>query len=393
MDPLRRIGLLVGNEFAYGRGVWRGVGRYARPRRKPWLFYGVRYAVNSPGAVEYLLRCRVDGIIAHINTPDQMTRLCAWGGAVVNTSNTLANSPLPRVGVNDTEVGMRAADYLLDKGLEHFAFLGTPGMAHSAERLAGYCRRLESKGHRCLTRERPPDPGPTTSRGRPTERRELEKTLEWLHALPKPTALFARNDEVAAAASELTRQASLRVPEEVAILGADNDEIMCEFASPPLSSIKIPAERIGFEAAALLDGLMDGRAVPDHPILIPPGDVVTRQSTDVLFVGDPGLARALRFIRDHARDRINVPAVVNQAGICRSLLERRFRKALDRTPLQEIHRCRIEHAMRLLAETDETLTNVALQSGFRDVKQLHTLFRRQTGVPPSRYRRLHASRL
>ena len=187
--------------------------------------------------------------------------------------------------------------------------------------------------------------------------------------------------------ADVCRLAGLAVPEDVAIVGVDNFELVCELSNPPLSSVQLPAERIGYESARLLDAMMDGAPARAEPILSPPVRVVTRRSSEVVAVEDKALARALRFIRDHARDGINVATVLAHCRISRSKLEHACEAALGRTPLQEIHRMQVEHACRLLVETDLAMPQVAHQSGLRDAEHLAKLFRPRLGLTPTAYRK------
>jgi LacI family transcriptional regulator len=210
---------------------------------------------------------------------------------------------------------------------------------------------------------------------------------DWLLALPKPAAVFSSNDVPARHLAEMCRALGLLVPEEVALLGVDNDELECLLCHPPLSSVVNPAEQIGYEAARLLDRLMSGRQPPRRPIHVPPTHVVTRQSTDIVAVADPDVSQAAAFIRDHAAENIGVADVVLALSMARRRLERRFRGCLGRTILDEIQRVRVERAKHLLAETDLPIPVVANRSGFSTPQRLAAVFRRATGQSPTAYRR------
>jgi LacI family transcriptional regulator len=184
----------------------------------------------------------------------------------------------------------------------------------------------------------------------------------------------------------MCRQLRLRVPEDIALLGVDNDELECLLANPPLSSIANPAEQIGYTAAQLLDQLMSGRRPRKQTIWIPPGDVVVRQSTDIVAFGDADVAAALQFIRDHLAEDITVAAIARHVSISRRGLERRFRHHLGRTMLQEIQRARVERVRRLLAETDLPMLLVARRSGFATSQRLAVVFRQVCGDSPTAFR-------
>jgi LacI family transcriptional regulator len=186
--------------------------------------------------------------------------------------------------------------------------------------------------------------------------------------------------------AEACRRVGLRVPEDVAIVGVDNDELRCEFTNPPLSSVAIPTERIGYEAAALLDRLMDGGQPPAAPVLVQPQGVVVRRSTDMLAVDDDQVARAFRFIRQHSGEPFAVRDILREVGAERRDLDARFRKALNRSLEEEILRSRLQQAERILSETDLELTQVARASGFGTLARLREALRRQTGLGPTEYR-------
>jgi len=176
------------------------------------------------------------------------------------------------------------------------------------------------------------------------------------------------------------------VPDEVAVVAVDNDELLCELAHPPLSSVIPNTRRTGYEAAALLDRLMSGGKSRGETHLIPPLGVATRLSTDVLAIEDPHVSRAVRFIREHACDGINVQDVLRAVPQSRRLLEGRFRKLLGRTPHEEILRVQVQRVKQLLTETDLTLDAIAERTGFSHTEYLSVVFRREVGTPPGRFR-------
>jgi len=372
------VGLLVGTSHACGREIWRGIADYVRPRRLPWTFLSVRYRVYSPHAVRELIERGADGIIAELHFRQHAEDLRAFRGPVVNTSGFLDALPFPCVRVDDHAIGTLAARYFLDRGARHFGAVISSDIAYSVRRLHAFREALAAAGRDCRVFD-----FPVRKRRSP---RRVERFIEWLKALPKPAAVMTRSDDQAVEVAELCAAVRLKVPEEIALLGVDNDEILCEFASPPLSSIRVPARQIGLEAARILHhGFESGKSrAADH--LLPPTGITERQSTNLLHLRDEAVARAVQYIQDHLRERLRVSELSRVAGICRSLLERRFRAILGRTPLEEIHRARVEHAARLLAETAMPIAQIADVSGFRDAKHLHTLFRSLQGISPSEYR-------
>ena len=199
--------------------------------------------------------------------------------------------------------------------------------------------------------------------------------------------MMASNDGRALHVLQACRAEQMRVPEDVAIVGVDNDDVMCELANPPLTSVEQGARRIGFEAAALLDTMMTGQAPPRQSTAVPPEGLVARQSTDVLAIGDPDVAESLRLIRRRACEPLAVRDVLDAATVSRSTLEARFRAVLGRSIHGEIRRVQLEMAQRLLATTNMPLKEVARQSGFSSVQYFTVVFREATGVTPASARR------
>ena len=216
---------------------------------------------------------------------------------------------------------------------------------------------------------------------------EQQKALShWISALPKPCGVMACNDVIGLRVLDVCRLLGTRVPEEVAVVGVDNDELLCELADPPMSSVDQDVERIGREAASLLDRMMAGKPFSEAPRFIEPKGVVRRASSDVVAIEDPALARALRLLRSRPGERIPVADLARSAALSRRELERRFRSALGRSPAQEVTRCRLAHARSLLGETDEPLERVAERSGFRYQPHFSAWFKKHHGETPGAYR-------
>ena len=215
---------------------------------------------------------------------------------------------------------------------------------------------------------------------------EVEAIAQWLRALPKPAAIFTCYDAHGQRVLEACRRAGIAVPEEVAVLGVDNDEILCALSPPPLSSIKLNTQRTGWQAAALLALMMGGEKGPAEPQLIPPLGVVTRQSTEVLAVDDPPVARALHYIREHACEGIGVSDVLRHCPMARRTLEARLKTLLGRSPNEEIQRVQLNRVKELLTGTDFSLAEIAERAGFRHTEYLSVVFKRECGQPPSVYR-------
>jgi LacI family transcriptional regulator len=290
--------------------------------------------------------------------------------------------------VTDSEaIGRMGAEHLLDCGFKHFAFCGytkTPleNTTWAEIRREFFCARICEAG---LAHP----PHYTLSTLAKDWSREWRSLAQWLEALPKPLGLMACNDDCAQRVMEVCKLAKLTVPDTIGIIGADNDEVVCGLTDPPMSSIAINFERAGYEAAAALDGLMRGAPVVPDRIMATASHVVTRRSTDFVAVNEPHLAKALRFIRDHARSGVSVDKVASSAGLSRRALEKRFRKQLGRSIMEEIRRIRTDHIARLLMETDLPVAKIADLLGFADTQHIARYFQADKHISPVAYRKVH----
>jgi LacI family transcriptional regulator len=379
-ESVKRIALLMGQDLGYCRGVFRGIHTYAL-HKKRWI---LRDVPPDEQILPSLREWQPQGIIAHLFDADFARRVLALKKPLVNITNTLVRLKAPLVEVDHLRVGQLAAEHFLERGYVNFGYLGSGWTGFSQQRERGFRRRLATAGHTLSSCYAAYLPRPPLASSWKTADRQVR---DWLLALPKPAAILASNDVPARHLAETCRMLGLYVPEQVAVLGVDNDEVECLLCHPPLSSVVNPAEQIGYEAARLLDRLMSGRTPPRKPIYVLPTHVVTRQSTDVIAVADPDVSRAAAFIRDHAAEKIGVADVVLPLSMARRRLERRFRGCLGRTILEEIQRVRVERAKHLLAETDLPMPVVASRSGFSTPQRLAAVFRRATGQSPLVYRR------
>jgi LacI family transcriptional regulator len=215
----------------------------------------------------------------------------------------------------------------------------------------------------------------------------MEQVAQWVKRLPKPLGIMTGNDIRGIQMLDACRRAGVAVPEEAAVVGVDNEELVCLLAYPPLSSVIPNAYRIGYESAALLDHMMKGGRVTELMRTVAPLSVATRQSSDVTAIANPCLANAMRFIREHSCDGIGVDDVLEHVMVSRSVLQRLFRKELGKTVLDAITAIRMQRVKQLLSESDLTLNEIADRSGFSYVEYLSTSFRRETGQSPIAYRR------
>ena len=379
MGTVKRIALLMGQDVGYCRGVLRGIHAYAVDKTN-WL---CRDAAPDMKMLGPLREWKPHGIIAHLFDAAFARSVQALKRPLVNITSTFLDLPVPMVDVDNRLAGRLAAAHLLDRGFRNFGFFGSQWTGFSKQREEGFREALAAAGH-----------GLTTCHSEFLPRRPADATWklqdrqvrDWLLKLAKPAAILTSNDYAARRLAEMCHQLNFRVPEDVALLGIDNDELECLLSRPPLSSVVTPTHKIGFEAARMLDRLMSGRQPSQTTVFIPPAHVITRQSTDIVAVADPDVSAALAFISVHATENIGPADVVKGLAIARRALELRFRKLLGRSMLQEIQRVRIERAKRLLAETDLPMHAVASRSGYSTQQRLAQVFRQVTGEPPTTYR-------
>jgi LacI family transcriptional regulator len=282
---------------------------------------------------------------------------------------------LPMILNDNLAVGRMAAQHLADRGFRHLAYYGVRGERWSELRLQGV--ESAAKAAKATLAVHPSGGKWEASQ---------ERLKRWILGLPRPLGLVAANDIHGLRALDACRRAGRAVPEEVAVVGADDDAELCELSDPPLSSVTFNPERVGYEAAALLDGLMSRRSRPGRPLLVPPLGVSTRQSTDILAIDDPDVAKAIHYIRRHAFEGITVEDVLREAPLSRRALEHRFRRRLGRTPKEEIQRLRFDQAKNLLASTELPLARISERLGFHQPAYLSAVFKRETGMTPAAYR-------
>jgi LacI family transcriptional regulator len=291
---------------------------------------------------------------------------------------------LPTVYCDDAAIADLALRHFMERGFRSFAFCGRSGARWSDLREQAFRHRVAAVGGRYDVYT------PRPRRQKPTWEEEQEDVAHWLEALSKPVAILAGNDVRGLQVLDACRRIELAVPERVAVLGVDNDVVLCELSDPPLSSIDQDLERIGYEAASLLEGLMSGETPPTKPVLVAPQAVVCRLSTDVVAYDDPAVAMALRLIRKHACDQLGIDFLAESTSLSRRVLQRRFKAMTGRTLQEQILEAQLERIKQMLAETGLKLDTIARRAGFNSIGYMCLFFKRRTGMTPGTYRRIHA---
>lgn len=384
--PTPRVALLIESSRSYGRDLLMGIARYVRVHG-PW---SIEFQEGDPSEniPEWFGRWKWDGIIARVSSREIAGPLLKTGAPVVDLSGMLADSPFPRIRSDEGLVGRMAAEHLLERGFQRFAFCGFKGMDWSDLRCKGFSDRVVEAGFACQVFDDPESQRLLSAGDYEEFGEHHEQALKaWLKSLPKPCGLMASNDSRGRQLLNCCRDVGIAVPDELAVVGVDKDEIFCELSDIPLSSIILNAQQIGYEAAALLARMMAGEKVGDGVTMIQPMGVLARRSTDVLAIEDRHVAEALRFIREHACEGMDVETLLKAVPLSRSVLERRFAKILGTSPKAEILRVRLDRVCRLLAESDLTLAEVADKAGFEHPEYMSRLFKARMGTTPGEYRK------
>lgn len=377
MPKPRKVALLIESSNAYARGLLRGIESYVREHGR-WRIYLAEHG-RGEQPPPWLRGWDGDGIIARIENPAIAEALAPLKIPIVDVSAARLLPKLPWFETDDAEFAHLAAEHLLERGLTHFAFCGDAQFNWSLWRGEHFTRLIREAGHECHHFQ-------PSRKGRASGEHIIDEIGRWLTELPKPLGLFACYDLRGHQVLDACRRLGIAVPEEVAVLGSDNDDLLCDLADPPLSSVIPNTRRTGYEAAALLDAMMAGKSRRAGVQLIPPIGIATRQSTEVLAVADRHVAHAVRQIRESSDKGLRVEDLARGAGISRRLLEVRFKKLLGRSPHEEIVRAQLSRVKELLAGTDLTLREIAGRTGFQHVEYLSVVFKKKIGIPPGQYR-------
>ena len=383
MHRIPRVILLIETSHEFGRDLIRGITRYSRIYG-PWMFS--REPRGLRGKSPKLHKWDADGIIIRGDAIKPEEVRAAGLAAIFAPRATGAIPGFPCILVDSLQVGKMGAEHLLERGFKNFGFCGFSDTPWSKTRAEGFAQRVKQAGFETCLYEKPE----SLSTGRWFK--EQNSIAAWLKSLPKPIGIMACTDYRGQHVLEGCKLTGIHVPEDVAVVGVLNDDVICELCDPPLSSVALDVEKGGYEAAALLDKMMAGRKMRpgDHSVIIRPTHLVTRQSTDILATEDREVAQAMRYIHEHAREPMQVADVVEASGLSRRTLEQRFRKVLGQSILNEITRVRIEQVCLLLTETNLSVAQIASVLRFSNEKHISRPFRQEKGMSPLAYRRVHS---
>ncbi|MDZ4818689.1 MAG: DNA-binding transcriptional regulator [Planctomycetota bacterium] len=379
------VALLIETSNAYARGLLRGIRAYMHEHDSWSVWLGEQRRGES--APSWLANWNGDGIIARIESPEIAKAVKKSQLPAIDVSAARYLPEVPYVETDDKEIARLAFEHLSERGFRNYAYCGDPEFGWSQWRQKYFCRQVEQAGFQCNVYE---SKSPTPSA--PDWYQEREAVGQWLQSLPKPVGIMAAYDVRGRQLLDICRSEGLHVPDEVAVIGVDNDEVLCELADPPLTSVVPDAHRTGYEAAHLLDRMMRGETLAGGAHLVKPAGIVTRKSTDVFATEDAEISAAVRFIRENAIRGIKVADVLAALPLSRRELELRFKKILGRTPHEEIVRIQIDRVKQLLVESSLPLAVIAHRAGYKHVEYMTVAFKRETGHNPSDYRTAHQNR-
>ncbi len=388
MRKIPRVMLLIEVENEYGRGLLSGIAKYSNVYG-PWTFYRtVPFVYNEypfsrrfvdEKTIARLNAWNADGVIAHVSDKVAEKILKLGIPTIIATQSRLEG--IVSLVADYLAIGRMAAEHFLNKGFQNFAFCGIGDVLWSQKRGEGFSTRLKEAGFEADVYDSP------KQKQNCSWQYEQSYMAEWLKSLPQPVGVLACSDARAEQLIEACKIGELHVPEQVAILGVDNDKFICELSNPSLSSIVLDTETAGFEAAKILHEMMMGEKPYKYEIIEHPTHVEERTSTDILAVSDPGIAAALRFINEQIKEDIEVDDVAVAAMMSRRTLERRFKKVIGRTTKNEIRRVRVELMAKMLINTNLSIAQIALALGYPGVDHVARYFRQEKGMSPLAYRK------
>lgn len=380
-NRVRRVALLLESDMAFDRAIARGVGQYIHSHTG-WI---VLMDPMTEASLASLRHWAPDGIITSVRLPAirdiaTITDIPIVGfGSYSEEQN--GDLKFPIVSSNQAEIGRMAARYFINKGLRHFAFCGGAERAQwCQERKTGFVAELAKQGFTCDIYH----PGDGAVASMPSA---ISSLGEWLKSLPKPAGVFVFFDGWARWVLDACVVQDLQVPQEISVLGVDNDRWLCDLSQPSLSSVDANVETAGYAAADILNKLMAGQPAPSGVTYVDPAKVVERDSSNYLAFEDSQVAFAVRYIKEHACDPVAPADVLKVTGMSNSTAYRKFMRSLGRSIHDEIQRVQMERVQHLLTSTNLSVTEAARQAGFQNMRYLTKVFRDATGMTPTEYRR------
>jgi LacI family transcriptional regulator len=379
---MKKIVLLIETSREFGRQLLSGIVRYSRING-PWSFYKEQIGLVS--YIPQLKNWKPDGIIVRDSLiKTELLKLKIPTILALHDSTVPKN--LPVIKTDSYAISKLAAEHLLEKGLKRFAFLGFNNYEWSNQRKTYFEKFINEAGYAVSKYQ-----SPHKNVGKDWGSEQLH-VIDWIKNLPKPIGIMACNDDRGQHIIEVCKLIGFGVPDDISIIGVDNDPMICEIGDPPLTSIALNVVNAGFEAAKLLDDLIGGIKMKGQQIVVTPTNVVQRQSTDILAVNDSDLKDAIRFMKENAKNKITVDKIVKATNVGRRTLERKFKKTIRKTILAELKHIRIGQISKMLIETNMQISEIVSMSNFSDIEHISRYFKKEKGVSLSQFRKQHKVR-
>jgi LacI family transcriptional regulator len=401
MNSVPKVILQIEASTEYGRALLLGIARYSQ-LHGPWEFYREFPVAQSDrekhgpweshkrltvkgggtGRLVEIKKAGFDAIITRDSEElEELKHLGLPCIIVADRYNVDALREFTAIFSDDEMIGTKAAEYFINRGYKNFGYCGVDELLWSRDRCKSFVRAVKAADIDAFIYKRP------KSKAMCRWPHERQLLAEWLNSLPKPVAVMTCNDERGQQVVSACKTAGLTIPSQVSVLGVDNDGLACMLSSPPLSSITLNATSMGYEAARLLGHILETGENKNNKLYVQPTGVVTRQSSDFLAVGDEHVSLAVQYIRSNAKNVIQVADVVDQSGISRRALERKFNDKLRLSIFQEIRRARVEHIAKIISHTEMTISEIAIRLGYSSAEHIARFFKKEMGMSPSDYRK------
>lgn len=379
-----KIILLLDFAEEYSKSLLKGISKYSA-EHGPWtycrmpLYY--RETIGIEGILEWAKDWGADGIIGQLYNEMDIQKILDSKIPIIAQDFKERFEELPNITGSYREAGLMGASYFLQKGFKNFAFYGFNNIVWSRERAEGFEAKIQSLGYKVHYFEH------RKSRSTDLWYFKSNSLSKWLLSLPKPIALMTCDDNQGLHITEACKQNKIRIPEEVAVLGVDNDEMLCELSDPPLSSIGLDIEKGGYDTAKLMEHMIENGHDDHYDIFVKPTQIITRQSTDIYATNDDHIASTLKYIHKNIEKNLQVDEVVKQVPLSRRTLEKRFLHITGYPIYKYIFNLRIEKFTQKLLETDQTIFEIAMDLGLTDSKNIARQFKQLKGYNPIEYRK------
>ena len=377
------VGIRVPSWASFTRPIFRGIVDFIR-NNEQWQIQTLVDSTNEMAPVLIDENWRGDGLILFRFSEEEAKIFKQCKIPVVNLSAECLGKGFPTVIPNNFEIGKQAAQHMLTLGLKNFSYWGDPSRNYSIERGSAFEKQINSAGFDCIKVQIEPDHLPWDGRWVKMH----ERIVKELDRLPKPVGIFAKDDMLGSNIIRICNEVGILVPEEVAVMGTNADEVFCQISTPPLSSVAYPGESVGYEAAHLLSKMMNGQYIKnDHLVTMPIRDIVARESTNTFAIDDLVVTQAVQYIRAVAPVYpIHVSEVAARSSLSLSGFNKHFVQLMGHTPKEEIKRVRLAKLQTLLKNSNEKISHIAMDMKFGSPEELSRFFKRETGMVPKEYR-------